>query len=88
MDMFDALAGSDLRSLDPSGGVLVITTYWRPRAGDPNPEQPGEKLSILSYLPTDADELCPCGSGNSFGGLLPTPPILATSLPESRHAGL
>jgi hypothetical protein len=67
MDMFDALTGSDLRSLDPSAGVLVITTYWRPRAGDPNPEQPGEKLSILSYLPTDADELCPCGSGNSYG---------------------
>lgn len=67
MDMFDALAGSDLHSLDPSGGVVVVTTYWRPRSGDPNPEQPGEKLSILSYLPTDADELCPCGSGNFFG---------------------
>ena len=67
MDLFDALAGPDLRSLDPSGGVLVVTTYWRPRSGDPNPEQPGEKLSILSYLPTEADELCPCGSDSSFG---------------------
>ncbi len=67
MGIFDALAGPDLRSLDPSGGVLVVTTYWRPRSRDPNPEQPGEKLSILSYLPTDAEELCPCGSGNSFG---------------------
>jgi hypothetical protein len=28
MDMFDALVGPDLRSLDPSGGVVVITTYW------------------------------------------------------------
>jgi hypothetical protein len=67
MDIFDARACPDLCSLDPSEGVLVITTYWRPRAGDPNPEQPGEKLFILSYLPSDADELCPCGSGNSFG---------------------
>jgi SEC-C motif len=67
MDAFDALAGPDLYSLDPSGGVLVVTTYWRPRSGDPNPERPGEKLFILSYLPTDAEELCPCGSGNSFG---------------------
>jgi hypothetical protein len=67
VDMFDALAGPDLRSLDPSEGVLVITTYWRPRSGDPHPEQPGEKLFILSYLPSDADELCPYGSGNSFG---------------------
>jgi hypothetical protein len=67
MNMFDALAGAGLRSLDPSGGVVVFTTYWRPRSGDPDPEQPGEKLSTLSYLPTDADELCPCGSSNSFG---------------------
>jgi hypothetical protein len=52
MDIFDVLADPDLRSLDPGGGVLVITTYWRPRSGDPNPEQPGEKLFILSYLPT------------------------------------
>jgi len=57
MDMFDALAGSDLRVLDPSEGVVVITTYWRPRSGDPNPEQPGEKLSILSYLPTNAGNI-------------------------------
>jgi hypothetical protein len=67
MDIFDTLAKLDLRSLDPNGGVLVITTYWRPRSGDPNPERPGEKRSALSYLPTDADEFCPCGSGNSFG---------------------
>jgi SEC-C motif len=97
MDMFDARACSDLRSLDQSGGVLVITTYWRPRAGDPNPEQPGEKLSILSYLPTDADELCPCGSGNSFGAccqllpnwqpVCPNPGMQGYSLvhPQSAH---
>jgi len=40
----------DIGSLDPNGGVLVSTTYWRPRPGDRNPEQPGERLSILSYL--------------------------------------
>ena len=57
----------DIGSLDPNGGVLVRTTYWRPRSGDPNPEHPGEKLYILSYLPTDADDLCPCGSGKPFG---------------------
>lgn len=61
MDAFDTLAGPDLRSLDPGGGVLVVTTYWRPQSGGPNPEQPGEKLFILSYLPTHAQDLCPCG---------------------------
>jgi hypothetical protein len=67
MDAFDALASPDLRSLDPRGGVLVVTTYWRPRSADHDPEQPGEKLFILSYLPTGAKELCPCGSGKRFG---------------------
>jgi hypothetical protein len=57
----------DIRHLDPNGGVLVSTTCWRPRPGDPNPEQPGEKISIVSYLPTHAEDLCPCGSGNQFG---------------------
>src|SRR5713226_1489936 len=57
----------DIRRMDPDGGVLISTTYWRPRSGNPNPEQPGEKLSILSYLPTDAGGLCPCGSGKLFG---------------------
>jgi hypothetical protein len=41
--------------LDPNGGVLVHTTCWRPRPGDPNPEQPGERVSIMSYHPTGAD---------------------------------
>jgi hypothetical protein len=70
MDAFDALASPDLRSLDPRGGVLVVTTYWRPRSADHDPEQPGEKLFILSYLPTGAKELCPCGSGKRFGIVL------------------
>jgi hypothetical protein len=58
---------NDLRRLDSNGGVVVQTTCWRPRPGDPNPEQPGERVSILSYHPTDAKGLCPCGSGKSFG---------------------
>ena len=66
MDVFNAPADIDLRHLDPYGGVLVSTTYWRPRPGDPHPEQPGEKVSILSYLPTAPQALCPCGSGKPF----------------------
>ena len=65
--VFDLLAGPDLHPVDPDGGVLVVTMYWRPRLGDPNPEQPGEKLSALSYLPTDVQDRCPCGSGKRFG---------------------
>lgn len=96
MDVFDALAGPDLSSLDPRGGVLVVTTYWRPRSGDPNPEQPGEKLFILSYLPTDAQDLCPCGSGKRFAAccqslpywrpVCPNPGMQGSSLMHSQSA--
>lgn len=63
MKMFDKY---DLRQFDPNGGVLVLTTYWRPRAKDSDPDHPGEKLSAPSYLPTEAEENCPCGSGQPF----------------------
>src|SRR5437879_5579636 len=66
MDVIDPLMVYDLRGLDPRGGVLVSATYWRPRPGDPDPELPGEKMSIWSYLPTAAGDLCPCGSGKSI----------------------
>jgi len=67
MSLFEALAHVDLLGLDPSRDVLVCTTYWQPQPSDPNPEQPGEKVSILSDLPTNARDLCPCGSGKRFG---------------------
>ena len=61
------LPGDDIVRLDPNGGVLVHTTCWRPRSGDPNPEHPGEKVAMIIYHPTDAHEVCPCGSGKRFG---------------------
>jgi hypothetical protein len=57
---------TDLHTLDPRGGVLVTTTYWRPCLTDPDPEHPGEKASVLSYLPVDPPMPCPCGSGQHF----------------------
>jgi hypothetical protein len=33
---------------------------------DSDPDHPGEKRSALSYLPTEAEENCPCGSGRTF----------------------
>ncbi|GLV57986.1 hypothetical protein KDH_48200 [Dictyobacter sp. S3.2.2.5] len=66
MDIFDELAGIDLRSLDPDGGVVAVMVCWRPCAKDPDPEQPGEKVFISSYLPLGASDLCCCGSGKRF----------------------
>jgi hypothetical protein len=66
MDLFDLPLTQELGDMDPEGGVLVLTSYWRPRLRDPDPDHPGEKLTIMSYLPTQAQEPCPCGSGKRF----------------------
>ena len=68
MNILDTLAKIDLLGLDPSGGVLVFAAYWRPQPLDPNPNQPGERAIITTYLRTNARDLCPCGSGKRFGG--------------------
>src|SRR5271165_5806689 len=56
----------ELRHLDPDAGVLVSTTYWRPQFQAADPEHPGEKALVLSFLPTAAEDQCPCGSGKRF----------------------
>lgn len=86
----------DISRLDPNGGVLSHLTCWRPRPGDPNPEQPGEKLIMMSYLPTDADAPCPCGSGKKFSAccqplpywrpVCPNPGMQGYSLMHSQSA--
>src|SRR5438309_11689761 len=75
---------------------ICVGVYWRPRPADPNPELPGEKMSIWSYLPTAAGDLCPCGSGKSFGTccrplpywqpLCPNPDMEGYSLLRSQSA--
>ncbi len=66
MDILNTLRTTDLSRLDPNGGVLVCTAYWRPKQEDPDPEHPGEKAVIVSYLPVASRERCPCGSGDLF----------------------
>jgi hypothetical protein len=51
MERFDLPLTQHLGNVDPQGGVLVLTSYWRPRLRDPNPEHPGEKLTILALSP-------------------------------------
>ena len=86
----------DINNLDPNGGVLAHMTCWRPRPGDPDPEFPGEKVFLTSYLPTDAEDLCPCGSGKQFGSccqplpywrpVCPNPGMQGYSLMHSQSA--
>lgn len=67
MSILEALKKIDLLGLDPNGGVLAYSTYWRPQPSNSNPEQPREKVAITSYLPTNTRDVCRCGSGKPFG---------------------
>ena len=52
--------------IDPNGGFLCISVHWRPDPGAPDPEMPGQKMSIASYLPVEPDAPCLCGSGKTY----------------------
>ena len=56
----------DMNKLNPDKGVLYLATYWRPRPDDPDPDMPGEKIHITSYLPLSNKDDCPCGSGKLY----------------------
>jgi len=53
--------------IDPDGGFLCLSSHWRPKPGDPNPQRPGEKLSMSSYIPAAPADACLCGSGMPYG---------------------
>jgi hypothetical protein len=53
--------------IDPYGGFLCLSSHWRPKSGDPNPDRPGEKLSMSSYSPSSPADACLCGSGLPYG---------------------
>ncbi len=52
--------------IDPDGGFLCLTIHWRPNPDDPDPDMPGHKLSMSSYIPVSPGEDCLCGSGKPY----------------------
>ena len=56
----------DLSKLDPNGGLLCFSTHWRPNPDDLDPDRPGQKLVMISYIPVRLDEICLCGSGKTY----------------------
>jgi SEC-C motif len=67
MDMMPPLLPDELNALvDPDGGFLCLTCHWRPKLGAPDPEMPGEKLSMSSYIPSSPTDACLCGSGMPY----------------------
>lgn len=53
-------------SVDPDAGFLCMTTPWRPNPTDPDPNMPGQKLSMAGYLSVLPGEDCLCGSGKAY----------------------
>ncbi len=52
--------------MDPRAGFISMEVYWRPKIGAPNPNRPGEKVSISMFRPCEPDASCYCGSGRDF----------------------
>jgi len=53
--------------VDPNSGFLCLSMHWRPNPNDPDPEMPGQKLSMVSFIPARPKDLCLCGSGKRYG---------------------
>lgn len=53
--------------IDPDGGFLCMTSHWRPDPDADDPERPGQKLTMNSYIPLHPSEDCLCGSGKRYG---------------------
>ena len=51
---------------DPDGGFLCHSVHWRPNPDDPDPEMPGQKVSMAGFIPVRPEDACLCGSGNTY----------------------
>ena len=56
----------DPSKLDQNAGFLCLSSHWRPNPNDPDPDMPGQKLTMTSYIPMRADDICLCGSGRMY----------------------
>jgi hypothetical protein len=54
------------RMIDPDRGFLCMTSHWRPDPEAADPEMPGQKLSMSSYIPVSPEQACLCGSGRRY----------------------
>lgn len=73
------------RQLDPEGGFLCMINCWRPDPEAADPEFPGLKLSMTTYMPVAADEPCLCGSGKTFGACCRRKPLWYPICPDPSY---
>ncbi len=53
--------------VDVNGGYICLWSHWKPDPALPDPEMPGTKEDLLTYMPQSLEELCMCGSGKAYG---------------------
>jgi Uma2 family endonuclease len=58
--------------VDMNGWFLCFWTYWQPDPAAPDPEMPGLKQEMVTYLPVAPAADCLCGSGKSYAGCCQT----------------
>ena len=51
---------------DFNGGFLCHWVYWRPNPSDPDPDMPGLKQKVSTYMPLEPEVACLCGSGRPY----------------------
>lgn len=58
--------------VDMNGGFLCFWTYWQPDPAASDPEMPGLKQQLVTYLPVAPAANCLCGSGKSYASCCQT----------------
>ena len=58
--------------VDMDGGFLCFWTYWQPNPAAPDPEMPGLKQQMVTYLPLAPAADCFCGSSKPYAGCCQT----------------
>jgi len=53
--------------IDPDNGFLCLASHWQPDPKANDPEMPGQKLAMSSYIPALPHQACLCGSGRRYG---------------------
>jgi len=53
-------------SINANGGFLCLSTHWRPNPSDIDPDMPGQKIVMNSYIPLQPEDTCLCGSKKTY----------------------
>ena len=62
----------DISKLNLNAGFLCFSTHWQPNPKDSNPNRPGQKMTMYSYIPLRSTDICLCGSGKIYSACCQT----------------